>query len=235
MIYRRYGKAAFDRTIALLGLIILAPVFAALALVVARTTGRPVFFRQERLGKHGKPFTLLKFRTMTDARDAEGALLPDAQRMTRVGSLLRRTSLDELPELVNVLKGEMSLVGPRPLFARYRDRYTAEQMRRHDMRPGITGWAQVHGRNAISWEEKFALDLWYVDHVSPPLDLRILALTARSVLRAADVNQSPGVTMSEFVGSTPPESPMSHERGDRAHVALTTNISRSPIDKGVRG
>jgi len=198
--YVRYVKHALDFALATVALIIFAPVYAVVALLIVVMMGMPVLFSQERLGKHGKPFTMLKFRTMTNAHDANGNLLPDARRMTPISNFLRRTSLDELPELVNVLTGQMSLIGPRPLFAHYRDRYTYEQMRRHDVRPGITGWAQVNGRNAISWEEKFALDIWYVDHVSPSLDLRILALTVGKVLRGSDVNQSSDTTMTEFLG-----------------------------------
>ena len=163
--------------------------------------GAPIFFRQLRPGRHGKPFTMVKFRTMTDARDASGALLPDADRLTAFGKFLRATSLDELPELWNVVKGEMSLVGPRPLLMQYLDRYTPEQARRHAVRPGVTGWAQVNGRNAISWEQKFALDVWYADNLSFWLDLKILWLTVRKVLRSEGVSQAGQATMEEFRGS----------------------------------
>ena len=157
------------------GLIALAPVLLLVALAVRHWLGAPVLFRQVRAGRHGHPFELLKFRTMTDARDAAGELLPDAERLTRFGSWLRSTSLDELPELINVLRGEMSLVGPRPLLPEYLPHYSAEQARRHEVPPGITGWAAVHGRNALSWERRLALDVWYVDHWSIALDLKILA------------------------------------------------------------
>src|SRR5207302_9031254 len=160
-----------------------------------------VLFRQERPGLKGRPFTLFKFRTLSERRDAKGHLLPDEQRITRLGSLLRRTSLDELPELLNVLKGDMSLVGPRPLLMRYLPRYDAEQMRRHEVRPGITGWAQVNGRNAIDWDHKLALDTWYVDHASFLLDLKILMLTAWEVVRQRGINQAGHATAEEFLGT----------------------------------
>jgi sugar transferase EpsL len=163
--------------------------------------GSPVLFRQQRPGQHGRPFTIYKFRTMSDVRDGQGNLLPDAGRLTPFGRFLRRTSLDELPELFNVLKGEMSLVGPRPLLTEYLDRYTLEQARRHEVRPGITGWAQVNGRNALTWEQKFALDVWYVDHLSFWLDLKILALTGWKVLRCEGISQTGHATMEEFFGS----------------------------------
>ena len=167
-------KRAFDLTLALLALTILSPMIGLIALLVWLELGSPVLFRQQRPGLHGRAFTLYKFRTMTDARDAQANLLPDAERLTPLGRFLRSTSLDELPELFNVLKGDMSLVGPRPLLMRYLDRYTPEQMRRHQVKPGITGWAQVNGRNVLTWEQKFALDVWYVDHASLWLDLKIL-------------------------------------------------------------
>ncbi len=173
---------------------------AALLLLVRIKLGTPIFFRQLRPGRHSKPFTMVKFRTMTDACDASGVLLPDAERLTTFGKFLRSTSLDELPELWNVVKGEMSLVGPRPLLMQYLDRYTPEQARRHAVRPGVTGWAQVNGRNAISWEQKFALDVWYVDNLSFWLDLKILWLTVRKVLRSEGVSQAGQATMEEFRG-----------------------------------
>jgi lipopolysaccharide/colanic/teichoic acid biosynthesis glycosyltransferase len=157
-----------------------------------------VLFRQQRPGLRGQPFILLKFRTMTEARDGQGRLLPDAARLTAFGRFLRSTSLDELPELLNVLKGEMSLVGPRPLLMRYLDRYTSEQRRRHEVRPGITGWAQVNGRNALSWEEKFAFDIWYLDHYTVWLDLKIIALTLLKISRREGINQAGHDTMPEF-------------------------------------
>ncbi len=163
--------------------------------------GTPILFRQLRPGLRGRPFTLLKFRTMRDARDSHGNLLPDAQRMTSLGRFLRRTSLDELPQLINVVKGDMSLVGPRPLLMEYLERYTLEQGRRHEVRPGITGWAQVNGRNAISWEERFSHDVWYVDHRTLWLDLRILVSTAGRVLHGEGISPSGLVTMEEFRGT----------------------------------
>ena len=200
MWYIRYGKVLWDRVIAVLALVLLSPMLAAIALVVGIRFGRPILFRQDRPGLFGKPFTLYKFRTMTESRDAVGNLLPDGERLTRFGRLLRSTSLDELPELLNVLKGEMSLVGPRPLLMQYLDRYTPEQMRRHDVRPGMTGWAQVNGRNALTWEQKFALDTWYVDHVSFELDLRILFLTVRAIVRREGISEPGQPTAREFMG-----------------------------------
>jgi len=170
------------------------------AVLVQFFSGSPVFFRQRRPGLHGEPFTICKFRTMTDVRDAQGNLLPDEQRLTPFGRFLRCTSLDELPELFNVLKGDMSLVGPRPLLMRYLDRYTPEQMRRHEVRPGITGWAQVNGRNALTWEQKFALDVWYVDHQSLWLDLKIIVLTVWKILKREGISQPGQATMEEFMG-----------------------------------
>lgn len=154
----------------------------------------------QRLGLHKKSFTLYKFRTMTDARDKHGNLLPDCERLTRIGRMLRGLSVDELPELINVIKGEMSLVGPRPLLMEYLDRFTPEQMRRHQVKPGITGWAQVNGRNALTWEQKFLLDLWYVDHLSFWLDLKIIALTASKIIKREGINQPGHSTMEEFLG-----------------------------------
>ncbi len=182
------------------GLILLSPVILICAIAVARSMGRPVLFRQQRPGRGGRPFGMVKFRTMSNARDADGRLLSDGERLTRVGRLLRATSLDELPELWNVLVGDMSLVGPRPLLMAYLDRYTPEQARRHDVKPGVTGWAQVNGRNAISWDEKFALDTWYVDNRSLWLDLRILYATVMQVVRRKDINSAEAATMPEFMG-----------------------------------
>ena len=181
--------------------IMLLPLLAALALLVRWRLGSPVFFRQQRPGLHGKPFIIYKFRTMTNATDETGRLLPDSERLTAFGKFLRSTSFDELPELWNVLKGDMSLVGPRPLLMQYLERYTPEQMRRHDMKPGITGWAQVNGRNAISWEEKFALDVWYVDHQSFWLDVKILARTIWKVVYREGISQQGEATMQEFQGT----------------------------------
>lgn len=198
--YTRFGKRLFDLTLSLAALLLLCPVLAALALIVRVQLGAPVLFRQTRPGLRGKLFTLYKFRTMTGARDAQGNLLPDAERLTRFGRFLRSTSLDELPELFNVLKGEMSLVGPRPLLTQYLERYTPEQMRRHAVLPGITGWAQVNGRNALSWEQKFALDVWYVDHQSIRLDLKILLLTVWKIIKREGIHQPGQATMQEFLG-----------------------------------
>jgi sugar transferase EpsL len=203
--YRNAGKRFFDLLLTVPALILLSPVLAALILFVRLRLGTPVFFRQLRPGLHGKPFIMVKFRTMTDARDASGVLLPDADRLTRFGKFLRSASLDELPEFWNVVKGEMSLVGPRPLLMQYLDRYTPEQARRHEARPGVTGWAQVNGRNAISWEQKFAYDVWYVDNRSFWLDLKILWLTVRKVLRSEGVSQAGQATMEEFLGTTDQE------------------------------
>ena len=199
--YRRYGKRLLDLVLAAVALLALAPLIAIVALLVRVKLGSPVLFRQRRPGQHGRLFTLLKFRTMTDARDARGQLLPDGERMTPFGVWLRGTSLDELPELVNVLRGEMSLVGPRPLLAEYLGRYTPEQLRRHEVKPGITGWAQVNGRNGLSWEARFALDRWYVDHLSPRLDLWILCLTVWKVVRRENITEAGSATMSEFLGT----------------------------------
>jgi sugar transferase EpsL len=184
-----------------IAIVVLSPAIALLALFVRRKLGSPVFFRQLRPGLHGKPFMLVKFRTMTDARDAQGNLLPDAERLTGFGKMLRSTSLDELPELWNVIRGDMSLVGPRPLLMQYLERYTPEQARRHEVRPGITGWAQVNGRNAVSWPERFALDTWYVDHVGFILDMRIMWLTVWTALRREGINQDGQATMQEFWGN----------------------------------
>ena len=168
-------KRPLDLVLTLAAAPLLVPVGLGVALLVARKLGRPVLFKQVRPGLHGRPFTMLKFRTMTDARGPDGALLPDAERLTPFGRLLRSTSLDELPELLNVLRGQMSLVGPRPLLMQYLERYTPEQARRHDVRPGVTGWAQVNGRNATSWDERFRQDVWYVEHQGLLLDLKIIA------------------------------------------------------------
>jgi lipopolysaccharide/colanic/teichoic acid biosynthesis glycosyltransferase len=194
-------KRAFDVGAAITGLILLSPFLVLLALLVRVNLGAPILFRQQRPGWRGRPFALLKFRTMTSARDGKGNPLPDEMRLTRLGRFLRSSSLDELPELVNVLKGEMSLVGPRPLLMQYLDRYTPEQARRHKVRPGITGWAQVNGRNAIEWDERLRLDVWYVDHWSLWLDLRILWRTAWQVMRRDGITAEGHATMPEFTGS----------------------------------
>ncbi len=198
--YRHTGKRILDLLFTLPALLLLAPVLAILALLVRMKLGSPVLFRQQRPGLHGKPFTLYKFRTMTNARDAAGNLLSDTERLTPFGRFLRSTSLDELPELFNVLQGEMSLVGPRPLLMHYLSRYTPEQMRRHEVRPGISGWAQVNGRNGLSWEEKFALDVWYVDHMSLWLDGKIIVLTVWKILKREGISQQGHATMEEFHG-----------------------------------
>ncbi len=181
-------------------MIVLMPLLLILAILVRFLLGSPVFFKQKRPGLHGQPFLLLKFRTMTDSRDAGGDLLPDSERLTSFGRFLRATSLDELPELFNVLKSDMSLVGPRPLLMQYLERYSPEQSRRHEVRPGITGWAQVNGRNALTWEEKFELDVWYVDNWSLWLDIKILFITVWKILKREGINHPGHVTMEEFKG-----------------------------------
>lgn len=194
-------KKALDRTVALATLVVTAPVIGAATVAVRASMGSPVFFTQQRPGLNGRPFRIVKMRTMTDARDAQGRLLPDDQRLTKLGRFLRASSIDELPQLFNVLRGDLSLVGPRPLLMQYLPLYSPEQARRHDVLPGITGWAQIHGRNALSWEEKFALDVWYVDHWSPLLDLKILAKTALSVIRREGISSEGHATMPNFQGS----------------------------------
>ncbi len=196
-------RRLFDFTAALFSLALLWPVLFALAFVVRSQLGSPVFFRQMRPGLNAKPFVMVKFRTMRDATGPDGQPLPDDLRLTKFGRFLRTTSLDELPELWNVLKGEMSLVGPRPLLMEYLPLYTPEQARRHELRPGITGWAQVNGRNAISWEEKFKLDVWYVDHHSLWLDIKILWLTVKKVLVRDGISAEGESTMPKFTGSKP--------------------------------
>jgi len=194
-------KRLFDLLVATTALLLLAPLLLVLAWLVRRRIGAPVLFRQLRPGLHGRPFELLKFRSMREALDERGRPLPDAERLTPFGRFLRASSLDELPELWNVLRGDMSLVGPRPLLMEYLPLYTPEQARRHAVRPGITGWAQVNGRNALSWEEKFRLDVWYVDHRSFRLDLRILLLTLKRVLAREGINAEGEATMARFTGS----------------------------------
>jgi len=195
-------KRVVDIVGASVGIILLAPVMLAVALLVLLTMGRPVLFRQQRPGLRGKPFTLYKFRTMRDARTASGELLPDDLRLTTFGKWLRSTSLDELPELFNVLKGEMSLVGPRPLLMEYLPRYSPEQARRHEVKPGITGWAQVNGRNALTWEEKFRMDVWYVDHWNLWLDMKIVLLTIWKVLKREGISAEGSATMPMFMGDS---------------------------------
>jgi lipopolysaccharide/colanic/teichoic acid biosynthesis glycosyltransferase len=197
-------KRVFDLVVAVIALALLALPLLLLIVLIRRRLGSPVFFRQLRPGKGGRPFLMVKFRTMTDARGPDGALLPDAERLPDFGRFLRATSLDELPELWNVLKGEMSLVGPRPLLMAYLPLYSPEQARRHEVRPGITGWAQVNGRNALSWEEKFALDVWYVENRSLWLDIKILWLTMRKVLIREGISAVGEATMPAFSGSGRP-------------------------------
>ena len=204
-IHNHLPKRLFDLALTIPALLVLAPVLLVVAVLVRVRLGTPVIFRQPRPGLGGRPFTLLKFRTMTDARDASGALLPDAGRAHPFGQMLRRTSLDELPELLNVLKGAMSLVGPRPLMMRYLPRYTPEQMRRHEVLPGITGLAQVSGRNNLTWEEKFALDVEYVETHSLALDVKILLRTVRAVTGAEGVNAPECFGAPEFIGTAAAE------------------------------
>ena len=227
-IYRDYIKRWLDFVIALVALVCLSPILLVVTVwlhfankgagakltsssqggtkdksVQARLAAwfAPVLFLQERPGLHGKIFKIVKFKTMTDERDAEGNLLPDAQRLTRVGRLVRSTSIDELPQLWNVLKGDMALIGPRPLLVKYLPLYSPEQARRHEVRPGITGWAQCHGRNAISWTEKFKLDVWYVDHCSLPIDIKVVIATLKAVLKRDGISQEGNATMEEFNGN----------------------------------
>jgi len=194
-------KRAFDFLAALAALLLLWPLILIVSLLIRIFLGAPVFFRQQRPGLHGRPFLIYKFRTMTDEFDQKGNPLPDGRRLTRLGRFLRATSLDELPELWNVLKGDMSLVGPRPLLIQYLERYSPEQARRHEVRPGLTGWAQVNGRNALNWEERFKLDVWYVDHQSFFLDMKIILMTMWKILKREGINQPGQATMEEFKGS----------------------------------
>ena len=198
--YSRLIKSMMDKLVAAIALLIFSPILLIVAIAIYFRMGRPIFFTQPRPGKDSKIFTFYKFRTMTDERDADGNLLPDAERLTALGQFLRKTSLDELPQLWNVLIGDMSLVGPRPLLVRYLDRYTPEQARRHQVKPGITGWVQVNGRNNRAWEEKFKLDVWYVDNWSLLLDLKILFLTVFKVLQQDGISQEGYTTSEEFQG-----------------------------------
>lgn len=200
--YKRYLKRILDLLLAFVALVLVGwlLLLAALFLHFANK-GAGAFFLQERPGKDGRIFKIIKFKTMTDERDADGNLLPDAQRLTKVGRIVRSTSLDELPQLLNVLKGDMSLIGPRPLLVQYLPLYSSEQARRHEVRPGITGWAQVHGRNAITWQEKFKLDVWYVDHCTFATDLKVIWLTVVNVLKRKDINSSTSATMEFFTGN----------------------------------
>lgn len=198
-------KRSFDLLASAAALLLFAPLLLVLVFLIRRKLGSPVFFTQQRPGLHGRPFKMIKFRTMTDARDADGNLLPDAERLPPFGRFLRSASLDELPELFNILKGDMSLVGPRPLLMEYLPLYSERQARRHDVRPGLTGWAQINGRNALSWEEKFELDVWYVENRSFWLDLKIILLTVKKVLVREGISAAGEATMTKFAGS--PEAP----------------------------
>lgn len=199
--YDRVVKRCLDLILSAVVLAVLSPVYLVLAVLVRVKLGSPVLFSQERPGRHGKIFRMYKFRSMTDKHDAEGNLLPDEYRMTRFGTVLRATSLDELPELWNIFKGDMSIVGPRPLLVRYLPRYNARQRRRHDVRPGLTGWAQVNGRNAISWEQKFEYDVEYVEKESFLFDVKIILMTVGKVLHRSGISQEGNVTMEEFMGT----------------------------------
>jgi lipopolysaccharide/colanic/teichoic acid biosynthesis glycosyltransferase len=197
-----FFKRAVDLTISAMGLILLSPALLVIAVLIRITMGKPILFRQLRPGMGGRPFKILKFRTMTDLRDAQGRLLPDERRLTRLGRLLRKSSLDELPQLVNVFKGELSLVGPRPLLMKYLTLYSPRQAKRHNVIPGITGWSQVCGRNQLSWNKKLELDVWYVENWSIGLDLKILLKTITSIVRAEGISREGCATMPEFMGST---------------------------------
>jgi undecaprenyl phosphate N,N'-diacetylbacillosamine 1-phosphate transferase len=201
MIYKNVFKRLIDFMVSLVGLIILSPVLIVVAVLLGLINGGTPFFYQTRPGKDQKAFKIIKFKSMTDAKDAQGNLLPDNMRTTKVGSFIRKASIDELPQLLNVLKGDMSLIGPRPLLFKYIPLYSAEQMQRHNMRPGITGWAQVNGRNSISWTDKLKLDVYYVNNVSLPLDIKILWMTAIKVLLRKDINQSDNRPMEPFNGT----------------------------------
>ncbi len=201
MIYDRVIKRIIDLLLSGLALLVLSPVYLVLAVLVRRRLGSPVIFSQQRPGRNGRIFEMYKFRSMTDARNEEGELLPDEYRLTEFGKKLRATSLDELPELWNIFKGDMSIVGPRPLLVRYLPRYNERQKHRHDVRPGLTGWAQVNGRNAISWEQKFAYDVEYVEKESFLLDLKIILMTVGKVLHRSGINQDGNATMEEFMGT----------------------------------
>jgi lipopolysaccharide/colanic/teichoic acid biosynthesis glycosyltransferase len=194
------GKRTLDLVVGLVALVVSAPVMLVIAVLIWRKEGRPVLYRPTRTGLGERPFTMYKFRTMTEERDDQGRVRQDGERLTRFGAFLRATSLDELPQLLNVVSGEMSLVGPRPLLPQYVGRYSPEQRRRHDARPGLTGWAQVNGRNALSWEERFRLDVWYVDHMSLWLDLRIIAATVLRIARRQGITHPGHASMPEFLG-----------------------------------
>lgn len=199
--YKHFFKRFLDFWISLIALICVSPVLLVVTIWLHfANKGAGAFFLQERPGKDGKIFKVIKYKTMTDERDADGNLLPDEQRLTKVGKFVRSTSIDELPQLINVLKGDMALIGPRPLLVKYLPLYSPEQARRHEVRPGISGWAQCHGRNAISWTEKFKLDVWYVDHVSLWTDLKVIGITIMKVLRRADISEAGYATMEAFNG-----------------------------------
>ena len=222
-------KRLFDVCLILVSLPLLLPLLAIVALLVRLRLGTPVLFLQTRPGLHGRPFTMMKFRTMTNACGPDGALRPDAERLTAFGSFLRASSLDELPELLNVLRGDMSLVGPRPLLMEYLPLYTREQLRRHEVKPGVTGWAQVNGRNTLSWEDKFSHDLWYVDHRTPLLDIKILWLTVIKVMARSGISASGEATMPRFTGSeaqTPTQSAKSEAFGDMPSERASDRIRR---------
>jgi len=202
MIYNRYFKRLLDFFLSLIGFILVIPIFLVLWIWLSiANKGSGAFFFQERPGKDEKIFKVIKFKTMNDRRDASGKLLPDAQRLTKVGKFVRSTSLDEIPQLLNVIKGDMSLIGPRPLLVQYLPLYNEEQKRRHEVRPGITGWAQVNGRNAISWQQKFEYDVWYVDHISLSLDLKIMFKTIQKVFKREGINSDKNATMETFMGN----------------------------------
>ena len=202
MIYRDYLKRFFDFSISLIALTCISPILLVVTIWLHfANKGSGAFFFQERPGKDAKTFKVIKFKTMTDDRDAEGNLLPDEDRLTKVGKFVRSTSIDELPQLINVLKGDMALIGPRPLLVQYLPLYSKEQARRHEVRPGISGWAQCHGRNAISWTEKFKLDVWYVDHVSFLTDMKVIWITIQKVIKRADINEEGQATMEAFNGN----------------------------------
>lgn len=200
--YRHFFKRLLDFMISLVGLLIISPILLIVTIWLHfANKGTGAFFLQDRPGRDGKIFKVIKFKTMTDERDADGNLLPDEQRLTKIGKFVRSTSIDELPQLLNVLKGDMALIGPRPLLPQYLPLYSPEQARRHEVRPGITGWAQCHGRNAISWQEKFKLDVWYVDHVSLWTDVQVIFITIRNVLLRKDINSATSATMEFFNGN----------------------------------
>ena len=217
------ARRVVDLVAATLILVLAAPVMLVVAVLIFCCMGRPVLFRQVRAGHRGKPFTLIKFRTMREARSPSGRPLPDAQRLTRLGRILRSTSLDELPQILNVLWGDMSLLGPRPLLVEYLDRYNPEQARRHDVKPGLTGWAQAHGRNSLSWEEKFELDVWYVDNRSLWVDAWIVLCTVWQVLRRKGVSHAGAATMPEFTGS---------DRKASASFGKPLGLARRPFSRG---